>query len=149
MAILDGRDLSTCRRFAGYLADRSICTSLVELDEAHLRLWIRLASVTRFSVALDVAGVERLIDALVAQVACVVRCEHEKGAHVLRADPAPEPAVIPHSERRIAGRDGHPFLLSLHLSEADVDRIEVILPRPTVDALVGHLLACRAAMPGS
>ena len=51
MAILDGRDLSTCRRFTGYLADRSICTSLVELDEAHRRLWIRLASVSRFCVA--------------------------------------------------------------------------------------------------
>ena len=143
MAILDGRDLSTCRRFAGYLADRSICTSLVELDEAHRRLWIRLASVTRFSVALDGAATTTLIDALASTTACAVPCEHAKGDHVLRAGPVTEPVVVPHTERR----DGRPVRLTLHLGEADVDRIEVVLPRRATDALVAHLRTCRASMP--
>jgi hypothetical protein len=142
VAILDGRDLSTCRRFAGYLADRSICTSLVELDETHRRLWIRLASVTRFSVALDGAATTTLIEALAVPAACAVPCEHEKGDHVLRADPVTEPVVIPHSERR----NGRPVRLALHLGDAEIDRIEVILPRPATDALVAHLRACRATM---
>jgi hypothetical protein len=140
VAILDGRDLSTCRRFAGYLADRSICTSLVELDDTHSRLWIRLASVSRFSVALDKAATDLLIDTLDSASACAVRCTHEHGQRLLGADPAPEPTVIPQSERR---RAGQAMRLYLHL---DDDSIDVTLTRPAVEALVAHLRCCRAMM---
>ncbi len=147
MAILDGRDLATCRRFTGYLADRSICTSLVELDEVHRRLWIRLAAVSRFSVALDTAATDLLIDTLAESGTCAVRCEHEDGPRLLGADPAPEPAVIPHSDRLLDTRRGQPMRLYLHLAETAADRIEVTLGCPATDALTAHLRACRAAMP--
>jgi hypothetical protein len=157
VAILDGRDLSTCRGFAGYLADRSICTSLVELDETHRRLWIRLASVTRFSVALDRSATGHLIDtltgadndadtrngAVVGPVPGSVPCEHELGSWVLGAGPAPEPAVVPHSERRFGPR---PTRLHLRVGEDARDRIEVTLPGRATDALVAHLRACLATM---
>lgn len=153
MAILDGRDLSTCRRFTGYLADRSICTSLVELDEAHQRLWIRLASVTRFSVSLDKSAVDLLIETLEGPGACAVRCTHERGQRLLGADPVTEPGVVPHSDRRTQGR---PTRLYLHLDEPggdehsgvdhSRDRIDVTLPEPAVTALVAHLRSCRASM---
>lgn len=146
MAILDGRDLSTCRRFAGYLADRSICTSQVELDEAHRRLWIRLASVTRFSVALDAAGVDQLIDTLAGTGSCVVRCEHQDGHRSLGADPTPEPAVIPLGERPPDPWADPPMRLRLHLGADPMDRIEVTLTRRATDALVAHLRTCRAIM---
>lgn len=144
MAILDGRDLSTCRRFAGYLADRSICTSQVELDEAHRRLWIRLASVTRFSVALDRAGTDQLIDTLAGGGTCAVRCEHEAGPRLLRVHPEPEPAIIPHSERRPDPWSGPP--MRLRLGDDPDDRIAVTLTRKATDALLAHLHACRGAM---
>jgi hypothetical protein len=147
VAILDGRDLSTCRRFAGYLADRSICTSLVELDEAHRRLWIRLASVSRFSVALDTAATDVLIDTLDGMGTCAVRCEHEHGDRLLEAGPTPQQTVIPHSERRLsAPPNGYPMRLYLHLDDGSDDRIDVTLTRPATVALVEHLRACRAAM---
>jgi hypothetical protein len=147
VAILDGRDLSTCRRFTGYLADRSICTSLVELDETHRRLWIRLASVSRFSVALDRNAATLLIDALDEVGTCAVRCDHEHGPRLLGARPNPEPWVIPHSERRFsAPPHGGPMRLYLHLNEDADDRIDVTLTRPNTLALVDHLRACHAAM---
>ncbi|HEX5404712.1 MAG TPA: hypothetical protein VFX16_20680 [Pseudonocardiaceae bacterium] len=147
MAILDGRDLSTCHRFTGYLADRSICTSLAELDETHQRLWIRLASVSRFSVALDTSTTDRLIDTLDEMGVCALRCEHEHGPRLLCADPNPEPGIIPHSERRHSSPPhGRPMRLYLHLSENPDDRIDVTLTRPATVALVTHLRACRAAM---
>jgi hypothetical protein len=147
VAILDGRDLSTCRRFTGYLADRSICTSLVELDETHRRLWIRLASVSRFSVALDQDATTQLIDALDEVGTCAVRCDHEHGPRLLGARPNPEPWVIPHSERRFsAPPHGGPMRLYLHLSEEADDRIDVTLTRPATLGLVDHLRSCHAAM---
>lgn len=147
MAILDGRDLSTCRRFAGYLADRSICTSLVELDETHSLLWIRLASVTRFSVALDRPATDLLIDTLDTASARAVLCTHERGERLLGADPEPEPVVIPHSERCLsAPPHGQAMRLYLHISDDARDRIDVTLTRPVVEALVDHLRACRAMM---
>lgn len=148
MAILDGRDLSTCRRFTGYLADRSICTSLVELDETHRRLWIRLASVSRFSVALDQDATTLLIDTLDGVGTCAVRCEHEHGdARLLGAQPNPQPWVIPHSERRFsAPPHGGPMRLYLHLSADADDRIDVTLTRPETLALVDHLRSCHATM---
>jgi hypothetical protein len=148
VAILDGRDLSTCRRFTGYLADRSICTSLVELDETHRRLWIRLASVSRFSVALDQDATTLLIDTLDGVGTCAVRCEHEHGGvRLLGAQPNPQPWVIPHSERRFsAPPHGGPMRLYLHLSADADDRIDVTLTRPETLALVDHLRSCHAAM---
>lgn len=147
MAILDGRDLSTCRRFAGYLADRSICTSLVELDEAHRRLWVRLASVSRFSVALDTTATDLLITTLDEMGVCAVRCEHEHGERRLGAHPNPDPTVIPHSERRLSTPPfGQPMRLYLHLGDGQDDRIDVTLTRPATEALVAHLRTCRAAM---
>lgn len=147
MAILDGRDLSTCRRFAGYLADRSICTSQVELDEGHERLWIRLASVSRFSVALDPSATDLLIETLNTTGTCAVRCEHEHGQRLLGAHPNHEPTVIPQSERRLsAPPHGRPMRLYLHLGEADTDRIDVTFTRPATLALLAHLRACRAMM---
>ena len=147
VAILDGRDLSTCRRFTGYLADRSICTSLVELDETHRRLWIRLASVCRFSVALDQDATTLLIDALDGVGTRVIRCDHEHGPRLLGAQPSPQPWVIPHSERRFsAPPHGGPMRLYLHLSEDADDRIDVTLTRPATLALVAHLRVCRASM---
>lgn len=148
MAILDGRDLSTCRRFAGYLADRSICTSQVELDEAHRRLWIRLASVSRFSVALDTAATDLLIETLHSTGSCALRCEHQLGQRLLGAIPNCEPTVIPHSERRLsAPPHGRPMRMYLHLGDRADDRIDVTFTRPATLALVAHLRNCRAAMP--
>jgi hypothetical protein len=150
VAILDGRDLSTCRRFTGYLADRSICTSLVELDETHRRLWIRLASVSRFSVALDLEATRELTESLDEMGSCAVRCEHEHGPRLLGAHPNPEQSVIPHSERRFsAPPHGQPMRMYLHLSEDAAERIDVTLTRPATVALVAHLRLCRADMVGS
>jgi hypothetical protein len=150
VAILDGRDLSTCRRFTGYLADRSICTSLVELDETHRRLWIRLASVSRFSVALDRHAANLLIEALDGVGTCTVRCDHEHGPRLLCAQPSPQPWLIPHSERRFsAPPHGGPMRLYLHLSEDADDRIDVTLTRPATLGLVDHLRSCHTAMVGS
>jgi hypothetical protein len=150
VAILDGRDLSTCRRFPGYLADRSICTSLVELDEAHRRLWIRLASVSRFSVALDREAAARLIDTLDGTGTCAVRCDHEHGPRLLGVHPNRDPSVIPVAERRCgAYADGGPMRLYLHLSEEAVDRIDVTFTRPSTQALLNHLNVCHATMTDS
>jgi hypothetical protein len=147
VAILDGRDLSTCRRFTGYLADRSICTSLVELDETHRRLWIRLASVSRFSVALDRGAADLLIDNLVEMGTCAVSCEDEHGPRLLGAHPNLEPSVIPHSERRFsAPPHGRPMGLYLHLGTAPADRIDVTLTWPSTVALVDHLRSCATLM---
>jgi hypothetical protein len=120
---------------------------LVELDETHRRLWIRLASVSRFSVALDRATTTLLIDALDGVGTCTLRCDHEHGPHLLGARPNPEPWVIPHSERRFsAPPHGGPMRVYLHLSEEADDRIDVTLTRPTTLTLVDHLRSCHAAM---
>lgn len=147
MAILDGRDLSTCRRFPGYLADRSICTSLVELDETHHRLWIRLASVSRFSVALDRQATELLIDTLTEMGTGAIGCDHEAGRRLLGAHPNRDPSVIPVAERRfMRAAEGGPMRLYLHLGEEPVDRIDVTLTRPTTVALIEHLRICHRTM---
>lgn len=149
MAILDGRDLATCRGFTGYLGDRSISTSLVELDEVHRRLWIRLASVSRFSVALDTTATDLLIDTLTESTTCAVRCEHADGPRLLGASPPPAPGLIPHGERRLDQLDERsrpPMRLYLHLGPADADRIEITLSGRATDALLAHLGTCRAAM---
>lgn len=146
MAILDGRDLSTCRRFAGYLADRSICTSLVELDETHHWLWIRLASVSRFSVRLDISATDLLIDTLDSAGACAARCTHADGQRLLGADPAAEPGVIPHTDQNASGP---PMRLYLHLGDTGcttTDRIDVTFTRCDTVRLLGHLRTCRAQM---
>lgn len=147
VAILDGRDLSTCRRFTGYLADRSICTSQVELDEAHRRLWIRLASVARFSVALDSGATDVLVETLTSAGACALRCEHALGQRLLGANPNCAPTAIPCSERTLsASPDGVPMRLYLHLGDSARDRIDVTFTRPATLALIDHLQTCRAAM---
>jgi hypothetical protein len=149
VAILDGRDLSTCRRFTGYLADRSICTSQVELDETHRHLWIRLASVSRFSVALDLAATNQLIDSLVDTGTGAVRCDHAHGPRLLGVHPNPEPSLIPHSERRFSAPPNGPAMrLYLHLGTDPADRIEVTLTRPSTLTLVEHLRTCTITMPG-
>jgi hypothetical protein len=147
VAILDGRDLSTCRRFPGYLADRSICTSLVELDETHRRLWIRLASVSRFSVALDRQATELLIGALTEMGTCAIDCEHEHGRRLLGAHPNRDPSVIPVAERRFTQAiEGRPMRLCLHLGAAPVDRIDVTITRPATFSLIEHLRMCHSTM---
>lgn len=147
MAILDGRDLSTCRRFPGYLADRSICTSLVELDAAHRQLWIRLASVSRFSVALDRAATALLIETLAEMGTCAVRCDHERGPRLLGAHPNRDPSVIPVADRRFTGiTDGGPMRMYLHLGADAVDRIDVTFTRSATTTLIEHLRRCHTEM---
>lgn len=147
MAILDGRDLSTCRAFTGYLGDRTLCTSLAELDEAHRRLWIRLASVSRFSVALDRTAADRLIGALDAMDACAVPCEHHSGRRLLGTRPHQGPGPIPHSDRALSSPPhGRPMSVSLRLGDDAADRIDVTLTRPATVNLVNHLRRCRDAM---
>jgi hypothetical protein len=146
VAIVDGRDLATCLRFTAYLADRSTCTNLVELDENHHRLWLRLASVCRFSVALDGAATDVLINALHRMDVRAVRCEYSAGSRLLAVRPADDPTVIPQRERRLsAPPNGCPMRLSLQPDAGD-SGIEMTLTRPTTVTLVDHLRRCRTAM---
>jgi hypothetical protein len=120
----------------------------VELDEAHRRLWIRLASVSRFSVALDRDAVDVLIETLQSTGACALRCEHARGQRLLGANPNYEPTVIPHSERMLsAPPHGHPMRLYLHPGDQADDQIDVTFTRPATLALIDHLHNCRSVMP--
>jgi hypothetical protein len=117
------------------------------LDETHRRLWIRLASVSRFSVALDAAATEQLIEALAEMGTCAVRCDHERGRRLLGAHPNRDPSVIPVAERRFSTLpDGGPMRLYLHLGASEVDRIDVTFTRPATRTLIEHLRTCHSEM---
>jgi hypothetical protein len=147
VAIVDGRDLATCLLFPAYLADRSTCTSLVELDETHRRLWLRLASLSRFSVALDQAATDVLIGSLDRALAGAVRCEHAEGMVVVRVRPAADLTVIPQRERRLSLPPNRgPMRISLHVNDNPAHEIDMILTRPTTIDIVAHLRRCRIAM---
>jgi hypothetical protein len=149
VAIVDGRDLATCLHFPGYLADRSTCTSLVELDETHRRLWLRLASLARFSVALDQQATDALIGSLDRTIAGAVRGEHTDGMAVVRMRPTDDLSVIPQRERRLSlPPNRRPMRISLHLPDDPAPGIDMILTRPTTIDIVAHLRRCRVTMAG-
>jgi hypothetical protein len=144
----DGRDLSTCRLFTGYLPGYRTCTTQVELDAAHSRLCVHLASVSRFSVALRPPAVEVLADTLDSDGVCAVPCAHEhRGTLLLGAHPHIDPGVVPYADR---GPDVHveggPMRVYLYLDESDDNRIEITFTRPVIGEIVAHLRACRADM---
>lgn len=144
----DGRDLSTCRLFTGYLPGYRTCTTQVELDAAHARLCVHLASVSRFSVALRAGAVDVLADALRFDGVCAVPCSHDsRGTLLLGAHPHVDPGVVPYSDR---GPDAHvsggPMCLYLYLDESDDNRIEITFTRSVIDEIVAHLRACRTDM---
>jgi hypothetical protein len=117
------------------------------LDEAHRRLWIRLASVSRFSVALSRAAAEQLIDALERMGTCAVPTHHDDGPRLLCVQPNRDPSVIPVAERRCAAfADGCPMRMYLHLSEDAADRIDVTFTHPVTRALLDHLRVCHEGM---
>lgn len=146
--MVDGRDLSTCRLFTGYLPGYRTCTTQVELDAPHQRLWVHLASVSRFSVSLDAAAVDMLASTLEHNDVCAVPCRHEeRGELLLGAHPQAEPGVVPYADRGFdAHLDGGPMQLYLYLDQADTDRIEITFTRPVTSSLVDHLHTCRADM---
>ncbi|HEX3647169.1 MAG TPA: hypothetical protein VHV49_02020 [Pseudonocardiaceae bacterium] len=145
--MVDGRDLSTCRLFTGYLPGYRTCTTQVELDAPHHRLWVHLASVSRFSVALDSGATDVLASALADGQVCAVPCQHESGRVLLGAHPDAEPGVVPYAER---GFDAHrltsPMRIYLHLDETDPNRIEITFTPSVTEALVAHLRTCRGDM---
>lgn len=146
--MVDGRDLSTCRLFTGYLPGYRTCTTQVELDAPHEQLWVHLASVSRFSVSLAAAAVEVLATTLDQGGVCAVPCDHDdRGRVLLGAHPHVETGVVPYAER---GSDaqwgGGPMLLYLHLDETDANRIEITFTAAVTSTLVDHLRTCRADM---
>ncbi len=146
--MVDGRDLSTCRLFTGYLPGYRTCTTQVELDAPHQRLWVHLASVSRFSVSLDAAAVDVLATTLERGGVCAVPCRHdERGDVLLGAHPHLEPGVVPYADRGFDARlDGGPMQLYLHLDETDADRIEIAFTGAVTASLVDHLRTCRVDM---
>lgn len=146
--MVDGRDLSTCRLFTGYLPGYRTCTTQVELDAPHQRLWMHLASVSRFSVALDAPAVDVLADTLEQGAVCAVPCHHdERGEVLLGAHPHVEAGMVPYAERGFDARlDGGPMQVYLHLDHAEADRIEIAFTSAVTAALVDHLRTCRADM---
>lgn len=146
--MVDGRDLSTCRLFTGYLPGYRTCTTQVELDAPHLRLWVHLASVSRFSVSLAATAVDMLASTLERGGVCAVPCLHdERGEVLLGAHPHVEPGVVPYADRGFdASMDGGPMQLYLHLDDADTDRIEIAFTGAVTASLVDHLRTCRADM---
>jgi hypothetical protein len=146
--MVDGRDLSTCRLFTGYLPGYRTCTTQVELDAPHNYLWVHLASVARFSVALTAEAVDELATALHGDCVCVVSCCHERhGKVLLGVHPHTEPGVVPYADRGFdAELDGGPMRIYLYLGEAEADRIEITFTRAVIDTLVDHLRVCRAGM---
>jgi hypothetical protein len=150
--MVDGRDLSTYRLFTGYLPGYRTCTTQVELDAPHKRLWVHLASVSRFSVALVPSAVDVLATTLAQGDVCAVPCDHEErgrvllGAHPHRESDG-EPGVVPYAERGAdASWGGGPMLVYLHLDSVDANRIEITFTSAVTSALVDHLRACRADM---
>jgi hypothetical protein len=146
--MVDGRDLSTCRLFTGYLPGYRTCTTQVELDAPHHRLWVHLASVARFSVALAADSVDVLATTLEDNGVCAVSCQHEqRGRVLLGAHPHTESGVVPYAERGFDAEFGSgPMRVYLHLDESDSERIEITFTRSVTSALVDHLRMCRADM---
>jgi hypothetical protein len=145
--MVDGRDLSTCRLFTGYLPGYRTCTTQVELDAPHHRLWVHLASVSRFSVALDSGATDVLAAALAAGQVCAVPCQHQSGRVLLGAHPDLEPGVVPYAERDFATRpDASPMRIYLHLDDSEPNRIEITFTPSVTGALVDHLRTCRDDM---
>ena len=146
--MVDGRDLSTCRLFTGYLPGYRTCTTQVELDAPHVRLWVHLASVSRFSVALDATAVDVLATTLERGTVCAVPAWHdEHGDVLLGAHPHVDAGVVPYADRGFdAGLDGGPMQLYLHLGDPDADRIEIAFTGAVIASLVDHLHTCRADM---
>lgn len=141
MVELADRDLRSLRRYVGYLPDRQRCTSQVELDAEHRRLWVRLASVTRFSVSLDAEAVGMLIETLEQGTVCAVPCRREDRVRwLLGAGPPTEPGMLPLFERA-ANIDyaGGPMRLSLDYPD---ERIEIVFTPAVVTGLVEHLQLC-------
>jgi hypothetical protein len=146
--MVDGRDLSTCRLFTGYLPGYRTCTTQVELDAPHQRLWVHLASVSRFSVALAASDVDVLASTLERNGVCAVPCEHDQGGRVLLgAHPYTESGVVPYAERGFDSQlNGGPMRIYLYLDETDPNRIEITFTRTVTSSLVDHLHTCRADM---
>jgi hypothetical protein len=146
--MVDGRDLSTCRLFTGYLPGYRTCTTQVELDAPHQRLWVHLASVSRFSVALDASATDVLASSLELGGVCAVPCRHDLRGHVLLGGhPHTEPGVLPYTERSLDTRlETGPMRLYLHLGETESDRIEITFTPAVTATLVAHLRTCRADM---
>jgi hypothetical protein len=146
--VVDGRDLSTCRLFTGYLPGYLTCTTQVELDAAHQLLWVHLASVARFSVSMASADVDVLAITLAHDGVTAVRCHHDGyGRVLLGVHPHTEPGVVPYADRDFDSKlDGGPMRLYLHLDETERNRIEITFTRLVTDTLVAHLRACRARM---
>jgi hypothetical protein len=146
--MVDGRDLSTCRLFTGYLPGYRTCTTQVELDAPHERLWVHLASVSRFSVALASSSVDVLASCLDQNTVGAVPCQHdERGRVLLGAHPHAESGVVPYAERGFdVALNGGPMQLYLHLDDAEPNRIEITFTRAVTLALVDHLHTCRADM---
>jgi hypothetical protein len=147
-SMVDGRDLSTCRLFTGYLPGYRTCTTQVELDAPHHRLWVHLASVARFSVSLDAAAVDMFALTLDQDGVCVVPCCHdEHGSVLLGTHPHTDNGVVPYAERDFDTHlDGGPMQVYLHLTDVASDRIEITFTRAVTATLVDHLRACRADM---
>lgn len=144
----DGRDLSTCRLFTGYLPGYRTCTTQVELDAPHERLWIHLASVARFSVELAADAVDMVAMTLDRDGVCAVPCRHEeRGGVLLGVHPHTDNGVVPYAERDFDTHlDGGPMQVYLHLADAASDRIEITFTRAVTSTLVEHLCTCRADM---
>jgi hypothetical protein len=111
-------------------------------------LWVHLASVSRFSVALAIDSVDVLASCLDQNTVCAVPCHHdESGRVLLGAHPHAESGVVPYAERGFdAQLNGGPMQLYLHLDDAESNRIEITFTRAVTSALVDHLRACRADM---
>lgn len=144
----EGRDLSTCRLFTGYLPGYRTCTTQVELGASHRRLWVHLASVARFSVALVVDAVDVLTATLDSDGVCAVPCWHDRGGQVLLGvHPHTEPGVVPYSEREFGTQfTGGPMGVYLHLGPAESERLEIAFTRAVTKSLVEHLRSCRDSM---
>lgn len=144
----DGRDLSTCRLFTGYLPGYLTCTSQVELDAAHRSLWFHLASVSRFSVALDQAAVDVLAGTIEHDGVCAVPCRHERrGRVLLGVHPFTDPGVVPYADRDFnAGYAGGSMRVYLYLDATDDNRIEITFTRSVLTSIVDHLRSCRSGM---
>jgi len=144
----EGRDLSTCRLFTGYLPGYRTCTTQVELSASHRRLWVHLASVARFSVSLVAASVEVLTTTLAGEGVCAVPAEHEhRGRVLLGAHPHTEPGVVPYTEREYSARfTGGPMGVYLNLGQSEQERVEIAFTRAVTEDLVAHLRNCRFAM---
>ena len=145
--MVHGRDLSTCRLFTGYLTGYRTCTTQVELDASHERLWIHLASVSRFSVALVRGAVDELATTLASNSVCAVACRHDRhGQVLLGVQPQTESGVVPYAERGFDARYESPMRLYLYLDETEPNRIAITFTAVVTSALVAHLRACRSDM---